>query len=289
VLGTIKLPLLLIGKYQKPRCFKNINRDILPVAYTNQKNAWMNTTIFTEWFHNKFVPTIQKKLVELGVEPKAVLILDNCSAHLDESELVSKDRKVIAKYLPPNVTSLIQPMDKGVLESLKRRYRRKILEEMIFRDEAITDFLKGVNMLKVSNLIAASWDEISPTTLQRSWRKIIPLAQTNETVEEDTEEQVSTAEAAREFQALFQRLGQRLSEDEVSEWITSDLHDQGYVHLSDDEIISSIVHQDEEVEEESDNENTPQDEGALKVSHSTAVQLFDQCLLWLQQQEETSL
>ena len=81
---------------------------------------------------------------------------------------------------------------------------------------------------------------------------------------------------------------QTLSEDEVSEWISSDLNDQGYVHLSEDEIIASIVHQEEQHQEESDDEDSQQDQGA-KISHSTAVKMFDQCLLWLQQQEEASL
>ena len=62
VLGTIKLPLLLVGKYKNPRGFKSINRDTLHVHYANQSNAWMNSTIFTEWFHNKFVPIVQKKI-----------------------------------------------------------------------------------------------------------------------------------------------------------------------------------------------------------------------------------
>ena len=83
-------------------------------------------------------------------------------------------------------------------------------------------------------------------------------------------------------------MGQRLSEDEVSEWISSDLNDQGYVHLSEDEIIASIVHQEEQHEEESDDEDSQQDQGA-KISYSTAVKMFDQCLLWLQQLEEASL
>ena len=76
-------------------------------------------------FSSKLCPFVQK-LQDLGVEPKAVLLLDNCSAHPDESELVSSGGKIIAKYLPPNVTSLIQPMDQGVLESLKWIYKRKI-------------------------------------------------------------------------------------------------------------------------------------------------------------------
>ena len=72
---TIKLPLLLIGKSKNPRCFNNISRDQLPVKYTNQKNAWVDGSLFAEWFHDSFVPTVQKKLVEMSVEPRAVLLL----------------------------------------------------------------------------------------------------------------------------------------------------------------------------------------------------------------------
>lgn len=116
--GSIKLPLLLIGKSKKPRCFAGINMSALPVVYKSQKNAWVNTFIFKEWFNDNFVPFVQKKLKELGQDPKALLILDNCSAHPSDGELKSKDGKVTAQFLPPNVTSLIQPMDQGVLETL---------------------------------------------------------------------------------------------------------------------------------------------------------------------------
>ena len=101
------------------------------MVYTNQKNAWVDAALITDWFHQKFVPTVQAKLRVMGLEPKGVLLLDNSSAHPDEEELISADGKVIAKFLPPNVTSLIQPMDQGVLESIKRRYRKKILEELV--------------------------------------------------------------------------------------------------------------------------------------------------------------
>ena len=65
--GTIKLPLLLIGKSKNPRCFKHINRDNLPVIYSNQSNAWVNAVIFAECFHEKFVPAVQKQLREMDV------------------------------------------------------------------------------------------------------------------------------------------------------------------------------------------------------------------------------
>ena len=45
---------------------------------------------------------------------KALLLLDNCSAHPDEESLVSADGLVFAKFLPSNFTAMFKPMDQGV-------------------------------------------------------------------------------------------------------------------------------------------------------------------------------
>jgi len=44
--GDHGLPLLVIRKAIKPRCFKNVNR--LPVTYKAQKSARMNSELFYE-------------------------------------------------------------------------------------------------------------------------------------------------------------------------------------------------------------------------------------------------
>ena len=44
---------LVIGKCKKPHCFKNITPESLPVTYTNNKKAWMNTGLF-EWWLQRF-------------------------------------------------------------------------------------------------------------------------------------------------------------------------------------------------------------------------------------------
>ena len=49
------------------------------------------------------------------------MLLDNCSAHPEEAELVSEDGQIFAYFIPANVTSLIQPMDQGVLQALKMK------------------------------------------------------------------------------------------------------------------------------------------------------------------------
>ena len=79
--GTHKLPLLLIGKSQKPRCFKHVKLDRLPVTYRAQNNTWMTATIFQEWFKNVFVPKVKTHLGSLGLPLRALLLIDNCPAH----------------------------------------------------------------------------------------------------------------------------------------------------------------------------------------------------------------
>ena len=117
--GTCKLPLAFIHKSARPRCFKNTSMNTLPVCYFSQKKAWMDTTIFKKWFHDVFVPYIRKFCRDNDMECKILLLLDNAPAHPSMSTLQSNDGKVVTKFLPPNTTSLIQPMDQGILESMK--------------------------------------------------------------------------------------------------------------------------------------------------------------------------
>ena len=72
--GMHKLPLMFIGKAKNPRCFKNINKEALPVHYCSQKNAWVHSEIFSDWFHNEFVPAVTKHLKEKGLTVKALLM-----------------------------------------------------------------------------------------------------------------------------------------------------------------------------------------------------------------------
>ena len=196
----------------------------------------------TDWFHHKFVPTLQEKLREIGCEPKAVLLQENCSADPDEEELVSANGKVIGKFLLPNVTSLILPLDQGVFVSIKWRYWRNILEELVLQDNSgisIVDCLKGIHLLKVSETIALSWNEIKLRTLPLSWRKILPLE--DEFDDEAHQESRACAPPVQEFQSYFQVLWQDLDENEINEWLQTDTGDKGYKHLTDADIITQTT------------------------------------------------
>jgi hypothetical protein len=102
-----------------PRAFKNFQH--LPVGCKAQTSAWINLELFRYWFHHIFVPAVKEHLRKTGkLEDTCVLlIINNCKAQPPATELVSERGNILAAFLPPNVTSLIQPMDQGVPENLK--------------------------------------------------------------------------------------------------------------------------------------------------------------------------
>ena len=52
-LGTEKLNPIVIGKYGRPRFFKNINNtNNLGIIYRHNKSAWVTGTIFKQWITN---------------------------------------------------------------------------------------------------------------------------------------------------------------------------------------------------------------------------------------------
>lgn len=79
----------------------------------------------------KFVPRVKHYLRIKGLPVKVLLLMDNAPAHPSTEELCSRDGLIKTMFLPANTTSLIQPMDQGVLYNLKRRYKRNLLEKMI--------------------------------------------------------------------------------------------------------------------------------------------------------------
>ena len=119
--GKINLPHLLKWKAKNPRCLSMPAELIYPLPIC-QPSKCMGRCATVHPLVSWPLCSLVSKLREMNLEPKAVLLLHYCSAHPNEEELVSADGLVIAKFFPPNVTFLIQPMDQGVLVSIKRRY-----------------------------------------------------------------------------------------------------------------------------------------------------------------------
>ena len=92
-----------------------------------QANAWMDQRICNLWFSNVFVKAVTDAGLASATHP-VVLLWDGCSAH-SVTEFAHPNVRVI--MLPPNCTSLIQPLDQGIISVVKRAYRKEVLTNLI--------------------------------------------------------------------------------------------------------------------------------------------------------------
>lgn len=154
--GSEKLPLLLIGKSARPHCFRNCKSK--PVEYRNNKKAWMTGVLFEEWLLNVDHHFRKKRRTIL-------LFIDNCSAHNRVPNL--KNIKVI--FLPSNMTSVVQPMDMGIIKNLKTFYRQKLVVHILAAIEAKKEL--KVDLLLASRILKESWNKVQPETIQQCFKK----------------------------------------------------------------------------------------------------------------------
>ena len=113
-----KLKMLVIGTSKKPRCFKNVKR--LSCRYRAQKKSWIAGVLFEE--------CIRKLESSFRTQTRKVAILiGNCLAHPKIKNLTN----ISLIFLPPNTTYTLQPMDQGVIRSLKPHYRKKVVRPCI--------------------------------------------------------------------------------------------------------------------------------------------------------------
>lgn len=173
--GSDKRPLLVIGKSAKPRCFKG-NRS-LPVKYMANTRAWMTRAIFGEW-----VQAFDRDMGRQG--RKVCLLLDNCSAHIieDDAEL----ENVQLKFFPPNCTSIIQPLDQGVIQSVKRAYRERLIQRLLLNTQLGRE--TKVDLFMALQMIAASWCATRSAIIRNCFRHAGFSAQATENSDSENED-----------------------------------------------------------------------------------------------------
>ncbi len=161
-----KLKPVIIGKFAKPRAFKRISSENLPVMYRNNKTAWMNGQLFEEWIL-KFDRDMRRS------KRNIILFLDNAPCH---PKLQHKLKNIKLAFFPPNTTSLSQPMDAGIIQTVKLKYRRRqlkyVLNKMsLFPSALCSQMLKSISILDTIYWVNAAWEDVEEATIRKCFAK----------------------------------------------------------------------------------------------------------------------
>jgi hypothetical protein len=93
----------------------------MPCKYSNNKNAWMTTDLF-----KMFLRSLDTKMG--AANRKTLLFIDKCPAHHPDTAFLHNIKVV---FFPASCTSHLQPLDLGIIHSMKAKYRKALVQKAI--------------------------------------------------------------------------------------------------------------------------------------------------------------
>ena len=188
---------IVIGKSEKPRCFKNLENKKCPCncQYFANSKAWMTSEIMSEVL-SKLHRRLQRQ------KRNILLFMDNAPCH--PNSLQDKFENIKIVFLPKNTTSKTQPLDAGIIANWKVYYKKRLLRYIygkVTSSSSASEIVKSVNLLMAIEWGKQAWDEVSDTTITKCFKKtgLYPDS-------EDTDEDPFEGEELHDLSLLLDRL-----------------------------------------------------------------------------------
>ncbi|PFX29968.1 tigger transposable element-derived protein 6-like [Stylophora pistillata] len=158
---------IVIGRYLKPRCFKNLKdtKRLYQCYYFANSKAWMTKEIMTDVLSQLNETLIQKKR-------SILLFLDNAPCH--SLDLAGKFSNIGINFLPNNTTSKTQPLEAGIITNWKVKFKNRLLRYVcskVSQGKSASEVIKSVDISMAIQWGRQAWDEVSPETIIRCFKK----------------------------------------------------------------------------------------------------------------------
>nr|XP_053643709.1 tigger transposable element-derived protein 1-like [Cherax quadricarinatus] len=153
------------------------------------------------------------------------------------------------KFLPPNTTPLLQPMDQQVISNFKKLYTKAMFQKcfIVTTETQLTlkEFWKDhFNILNCRNLIGMAWEGVTKRTLNSAWKKLWPECVDKRDFEGFEANPENPMPVEESIVALGKSLGLEVSGEDVEELVEEDSEE-----LTTDELIDHLEQQEGRPEE----------------------------------------
>lgn len=114
------MPLMFISTALSRLLFKGNTGAVLGLDYHNNEKVWMTKELFSTWLErmNAYIGCIPER--------KSLLFLYNCSAH-GKKEKPPELNNVGVEFFAPNTTRKAKPLDAGIIDWNKAKYKHRLL------------------------------------------------------------------------------------------------------------------------------------------------------------------
>ena len=267
--GSDHRKLSVIGKAKNPRClqkkYKMQVKDMVVDWYAS-KNAWMTGDI-----HDRIMTKFNNQMRAAGHH--VLYVCDNASSHQNREYSHIKILR-----LPPNATSIIQPLDQGIILSVKRRYKKKLAERYLISVENNKDanaLLKQLDIVAATNMVHHSWKETSSTIIQNCFRK---AGFKHHDIDPQTTPEEPPAAPAPDVWNKVQRW---FGDMPFEEFVANEPEGLTTEPMTDDEIVNLVRTENDAPQEESDDEEVEEPLAKHIKSTNKFLAIIDQQKVFL--------
>ena len=191
-------------------------------VWRSNQRAWVTQALFKEWLFEVCAPSIKDYPDTNDLPLKALLLLDNAPGHPKglEDNLLTDFPWLTVQFLPPNTTSLIQPMDQEVMAGFKKLYTRALFRRCFEACQSSstitlkTFWKEKFDILEAIHIIHKAWSEVMQRQLISAWQKLCPSF-----VQGDRGVQGDTPEIMGEILTTARDLELEVNEDDIEELI----------------------------------------------------------------------
>jgi hypothetical protein len=275
-----KLKPFVVHRSKNPRAFKGVNINMLPVHYNSNKNAWMTQLLFEDWFMKVFATEVKEYCNQHKIPFKILLLLDNAPGH--PPHLGDLHPNIQIMYLPPNTTSILQPMDQGAIATFKAHYLKITFTQAIMAiEEGITlkEFWSKYNILQGIKNLASGWKEVKASCMSGIWKKLTKIFE--ESTSSSIEKEVDIEEITDQIVDLGRQLNLEVVSEDINQLIAHQLDDLTNEDLL--EFEAQCVGENED-KSKTDEEESPQKKFSTKEM-SAAFHQINTGMLKLQQMD----
>jgi hypothetical protein len=133
----------------------------IPSKYHANNKAWMTTDIFSSF--------LRSLDASKGAQNRNILLfVDKCAAHPKDTSFL---RNVQVIRYPANCTSVLQPLDLGVIKCYKQLYRKRLVQTAVCLMDAGKDTKKKINVLEALHYTVAALQQVTQQTIENCFRK----------------------------------------------------------------------------------------------------------------------
>jgi uncharacterized protein YeeX (DUF496 family) len=118
----------------------------------------MTSEIFSEWLNE-----VNRKMKRAN--RKILMFVDNATSHVDLNL-----SNVAVRFLPQNLTSDVQPLAKGIIQSMKLQYRKQLMRALINAADKCNseaEFTRSVTVLDAIQWVHGAWENASPEAIKK--------------------------------------------------------------------------------------------------------------------------